>query len=165
MKIAISGPGRAGKDIAAEWFVRHCGLRYFGSTSKVIWPHAAHRLDLSLEEAWQRRHEMRQVWRDIGDELRTGDPAYLAREVLRQGDLCVGIRSRGEMEAVVDGKMVDALLWIDRDVPPDPTLEYGVGDFPFVVIPNRQCLEMFERRLEWWARGNFLLYRQTYAQT
>lgn len=153
MKIAISGPGRVGKDIAAEWFTAHCGLRYFGSTSKVIWPHAAARLGLSLREAWQRRHEQRQVWFDIGNELRERDPAYLAREVLRQGELCVGVRSRGEMQAVVDERLVDVLLWVDRDAPDDPTLEYGVDDFPFVVIRNHGTLAEFYARLGWLARG------------
>ena len=164
IKIAISGHGRAGKDIAAEWFVHNCGLRYFGSTSKVIWPHAAARLGLSMREAWQRRHEQRQVWFDIGNELRESDPAYLAREVLRQGDLCIGIRSKGEMATVVRERLVDVLLWVDRNVLNDPTLEYNVDDFPFIVVRNHGELADFCASLEWLAGALGILANQRIAK-
>jgi hypothetical protein len=147
MKLAIVGPSRCGKDVAARWFAEHTPLRYSKSTSQVIAPHAAARLGLSAEEAFARRHEDRDLWFKLGCELRRDDPAYLAREVLRDGDLVVGVRDRAEMEATIREGLVDLVIWIDRDVPVDPTLTYG-RELADVVIENRWSLADLHRRLD-----------------
>lgn len=147
MKLAIVGPGRCGKDTAAEWFAQRTILRYWGSCSQVILPEAARRLGLSEAEAWKRRHEDRKFWRELGDEMRKDDPAALARVTLEKGDLCVGVRSHVEMRAVLDQKLVDLTVWIHRpNVPNDPTLEFGRG-LADVVIENAGTLTDFHGKL------------------
>jgi hypothetical protein len=150
MKLAIVGPGRSGKDAAAEQLALH-GFRYAFSTSRVIAPYAARRLGLTHEAAFTRRHQDRPLWRQIGDELREHDPAYLARKTLEYGDLCVGVRSLREIAAVRSEGLVDLILWIDRDVPVDDTLEFGpeVAD---IIVPNRGTLLDFHIRINRLAR-------------
>jgi hypothetical protein len=146
LKIAIVGHGRAGKDEAAAYFHEHTRCRYALSTSEVIAPVAAARLGLPVAEAFARRHEDRATWRAIGDEMRANDPAALARETLRHGDICVGIRAIVEIEAVRREGLVGLIIWIDRDVPPDPTLEFG-SEQADIVIENRWDLPAFHARL------------------
>jgi hypothetical protein len=147
MKLAIVGPGRSGKDECALWLDSHTPLRYSGfSTSRAILPHAARRLGISEAEAWATRHERRAVWRVIGDELRRDDPAFLAREALRHGDICVGIRARCEMEAAQREGLVDLTIWVDRDVPVDDTLEFS-RDVADIILPNHWGIEDLHGRL------------------
>ena len=152
MKIAIVGRGRAGKDATAAWLSANTTLHYALSTSQVIAPHAAKRLGLSVDEAFRRRHEDRELWRRLGDELRRDDPARLARETLAVGDLCVGVRARVEMEAVISEGLVDLVLWVDRDVPPDLTLEFDAG-LADVILPNHGTVAELHGRLRRLARA------------
>ena len=153
LKVGIYGPGRSGKDAAAEWFAANTRLRYWGSTSQVITPHAAKRLGISEREEFRRRHEDRALWRQIGDELREVDPAALARVTLWDGDLNVGVRSLREIAAVRRERLVDVALWIDRPgVPEDPTLEFDES-FADVIVPNRWGLPEFHARLANLARA------------
>lgn len=147
MKLAIVGPGRSGKDHAAEHLASISTLFYSGySTSAVILPWAADWLGVSAAEAWETRHADRELWKAIGDELRREDAARLARKTLEVSDICVGIRDRVEMEAVRYEGLVDLVLWIDRDVPPDPTMGYG-PEMADVVVMNRWDLASLESRL------------------
>src|SRR5687768_11374502 len=114
-KIAICGPGRSGKDTAAEWFAGHTVLRFGRTTSEVIAPHAAARLGLPVDVAFAQRHADRQLWFAIGVELQQSDPAYLVRETLRDAEISVGLRSRDELAAVRGERLVDLVAWIDRD--------------------------------------------------
>lgn len=155
-KIAICGPGRCGKDTAATWFASHTPLRFGRSTSEVIAPHVAARLGLPVEAAFSGRHDNRQFWFDVGNELREKDPAYLVRETLRDGEISVGMRNRSEVVAVRDAGIVDLIVWIDRAVPADPTMEFG-PEMCDVIVPNRGTLVEFYRHLEALARWARLL--------
>ena len=147
-RLAIVGPSRAGKDTAANWFAAHTGLRYTGSCSSIIAPHAAARLGIPEAEAFATRHACRDLWRAIGDELRRDDPAYLARKTLEHGDICVGIRSAAEMEAVMGEGLVDEVLWIDRPgLPVDPTLEFTMMPGMLGMIEMSGVLSEFKQGL------------------
>ena len=52
----------------------------------------------------------------------------------------MGIRDRGEMEAVLREGLVSHAIWIDRDVPADPTLTYG-KDLCDIVVENHGTIE------------------------
>jgi hypothetical protein len=136
LKLALCGPSKCGKDEVARWLHRNTSLRYTMATSEVIAPVAAERLGISVEVAFATRHRHRDLWRAIGDELRVNDPAYLARRVLADGDLLVGVRSLGEITTAQREGMVDLTVWIDRPgVEKDTTLEFGpeVAD---MILPN-----------------------------
>jgi len=155
-KIAICGPGRCGKDTAARWFASHTLLRFGRSTSEVIAPHVAARLSLPLEVVFSHRHDNRQFWFDVGNELQRTDPAYLVRETLKDAEISIGMRNRSEILAVRDAGIVDLIVWIDRDVPADPTMEFG-PEMCDVIVLNRGTIEEFYQRLESLARWARLL--------
>lgn len=150
--IALCGPGRCGKDAAAEWLAANTPLVYRGSTSSVIAPHAAERLGLTVEEAFARRHQDRAVWYQLGKEMRADDPAFLVRSVLAQGSqIVVGVRDRMEIVTASLERLVDVVVWIHREVPFDPTLEYG-PELADLRIDNYGTLDEFHARLAALAR-------------
>lgn len=149
--IAICGPGRSGKDTAANWFARHTHLRFGRSTSEIIAPYAAERLGRPVDVAFAHRHQNRVFWFNVGNELRATDPAFLVRECLKGGEIVVGMRNRSEVLAVRSERLVDLVVWIDRDVPTDPTMEFGPAECD-VIVQNRGTLDEFEDRLAALAR-------------
>ncbi len=151
--LGIMGPGRAGKDEAADWFRNNCGLRYRGTTSTVISWEVAKREGISFEDAHAQRHHRRAYWRSLGDELRQEDPAALAREVLFESDILVGVRARIEMQQVLKEQLCDIVIWIDRSgIEVDPTIEFG-PELCHIVIQNHWTLKEFHDRLEVFARA------------
>jgi hypothetical protein len=155
-KIAICGHGRSGKDEAARYLARRTPLRFAKSTSEVIAPYAAAKLGRPVDVAFAERHQNRVFWFNVGNELRAEDPAFLVRECLKAGEIVVGMRNRSEVVAVRAERLVDLVVWIDRDVPADPTQEFGV-ELCDLVVPNRGTLEEFHGRLEALARWAGLL--------
>lgn len=147
MKIAICGPGRVGKDVVAEYLSSRHKFVYAGSTSVVISREVARREGITFEEAHAQRHDRRDDWFRIGNELRAIDKARLAREVLCDGDLCVGVRDYDEMAAVRDEELVDLAIWVDRPVPFDPTLKY-TSALCDIILPNHGTLADLYRRLD-----------------
>jgi len=143
--IALCGPGRSGKDECAQWLAANTPLRFGRSTSQVIAPHVAERLGVSVPEAFARRHEDRQLWFSVGNELRLHDPTFLVRECLRDGEIVVGMRNRDEVIAARSRRLIDLFVWITRDVPRDPTQAYG-PELCDIEVENRGTLaELFDR--------------------
>ena len=146
LKIAIVGPGRSGKDETALWLGKHTRLSYWDATSRVIAPVAAARLGISEAEAWATRHDHRELWADLGDEMRRDDPAALARVTLAKGDICVGIRRRTEFRAARDAGLFGLSIWLARDVPTDPTLDYSASECD-LILPNYGTIAELHGRL------------------
>lgn len=145
-KIAILGFGRAGKDTAGEIIGKMSPLRYVGSTSQVVCPMIAKDLGLTPEAAWADRHNNRMYWWRWCNEYRKDDPTKIARASLATGDLVVGLRDAIELEACKAAKLFDLILWINRDVPVDPTVTFRREDCD-VVIDNNDDLPTLEKRL------------------
>jgi hypothetical protein len=150
-RIAICGPGRCGKDTAARWLAANTPLRLGRTTSEIIAPHVAARLGLTVEEAFARRHENRPLWFDVGNELRTPDPTYLVRECLKEGEIAVGLRNSDEVKAARAEGLIDLFVWVEREVPADPTQTFGPERCDVIVL-NTGTLDEFFGRLAALAR-------------
>lgn len=133
--IAFCGMGRAGKDLGAEWLGTNYCVQYGGSLSQIVCPLVAVSLDLSEEECFAQRHQDRDYWYRWCNHLRAQDPTLLARMLLAQADIVVGIRAAIELEACVAEGVIDLSLWVDNPrVDPDPTVEYGPADCQLTVV-------------------------------
>jgi hypothetical protein len=144
-KLAICGPGRSGKDPAACWLATHTRLRLGRSTSQVIAPFVASRLGISIEEAFNRRHMDRVYWFNLGNQLRASDPAALVREAIRDADIVQGLRNYDAVIASRNERLVDFFLWIERAVPPDPTMTFGPEKCDVIVQNNGTLPELYEK--------------------
>lgn len=159
-KLLVTGPGRAGKDTVCLWFGQNTPLRYTGyGCSRAGLPHVAHVLGISEEEAWHTRHERRNEWRTILDEYRQEDPAKLARLCLSRDDIVCGVRARPEFLATVQQGLVQLTIYVDRDVPTDPTLEVFPADCDLTLC-NHGTLEELDIKLRRIAAALHLPVRQ-----
>lgn len=127
MRLALIAPGRSGKSHAAQWLAANTPLRYTQSTSQaaaaVVYADAAMRANYqSVDECWGDRHRHRQAWRTIILSYNCPDKTRLYREMLDDNDILDGIRCREEFEACREARIFDVAVWIDRDVPEDPSL-------------------------------------------
>jgi hypothetical protein len=148
-KVLFVGHGRAGKDTSAEMFCEITGLRFAGTFSKYLIKFVAPKLGLSEEEAYARRHEsdaMRTFWFETGNEVRKDDPALLAKMAFENGDVSGGVRGLPEIEAIRRDRVADLIVWVDRAVPTDPTLEFG-PEFADVVLPNHGTIDELRERV------------------
>ena len=148
-KVLFVGPGRSGKDTACGMFAEITGLKDAGTTSLALTRYVARKLGIPDSEAYARRHEsdaMRVLWFETGNAIRENDPSLLVREMLTRGDITGGVRGRPEIESVRREGLVDLIVWIDRNVPVDPTMEYG-ADMADVVIKNHGTLDDLRSKL------------------
>jgi hypothetical protein len=144
--LAVVGKGRAGKDTSAEWLRDNTVLRFDGGCSWHGREIVAEKLGISVEEAWQTRHDRRMEWYRILCEFRQNDPARLVKRCLVNNHVVCGVRDGVEMRAAIDEGLIDLVIWIERAVPDDPTLTFGpeVAD---VIIDNNGTLKGLYRRL------------------
>jgi hypothetical protein len=149
--IALCGPGECGKDVSANYVVSITPLRLGRTTSEVIAPHIAAEDGITPTEAHARRRGERDRWAAKGDFLCTNDPAYLVRGCLEDGDIVVGIRRLAEIQTVRALGLVDLIVWIDRTVVRDSTIEFD-SRMCDVILDNNGTIPELERRLRALAR-------------
>jgi len=146
MKILFVGHGRCGKDTACEIAADLTYLRNAGTFSKYLTPYVAFRLGVSEEVAYAERHQNREVWMDTGNQVRKDDPTAICRMAFANGDVSGGVRGLPEIVAIRDKRIADLIVWIDRDVPADPTLEFG-PEYADLRVSNAGTVEEFRDRL------------------
>jgi hypothetical protein len=146
-KIALLGMGRAGKDEAGKWFGKYTPLKYVGSTSMVICPMIAAERGMDVKECWKNRHQERMLWYSWANHFRRDNPAKLAQTCLEVGDLVIGMRDKLELQACKDIDLFDLIVWINRDVPDDPTVTFRREDCD-IIIDNNESLDVFFTKLK-----------------
>lgn len=161
MKFAICGHGRSGKDTVSKWLKEHTRLRYQESTSeaaaKLCYQCLRDKYGYStVKEAFEDRHNHRQEWAEIIWEYNEPDGIRLYRDMLEVSDVLNGVRRASEFDALRREGMLDLTIWIDRDVPNDPSLEYDSNACD-LIIPNYGTLDDLDRRLARFARVTRLL--------
>ncbi|NIN68084.1 MAG: hypothetical protein GTO63_25935 [Anaerolineae bacterium] len=80
------------------------------------------------------------------NEYREGDPSRLIRDCLSHSDIVCGPRDKAELLAAKGEGLIDLIVWVDRDVPEDPTVTYSIDDAD-IVVRNRGTLLQYEERL------------------
>jgi hypothetical protein len=152
-RILVVGYGRAGKDTACEYLAMITHLRFAGTTSLYLARHVAARLGVSEQEAYRTRHQNRNFWHRLGNEIRRRDPGLLVRESLEHAEITGGVRGIEEIEACRRERLVDLIVWIDNHrVPRGSTVTFARQDCD-VVVPNHGSLEEFHGRLLLMARS------------
>jgi len=151
--LAVIGHGRAGKDSACLWLRSHTVLRFAGGSSWSAAPHMGHVLGKTAEAAYRDRHQDRMLWFKELNKLRAEKgPSYLVRLCLEHSDLVCGLRNAEELYAGRNEGLIDLIVWIDRPVPPDPTVEFSVEDAD-VIVRNHTSLDDFYARLRNFSRS------------
>jgi len=93
----------------------------------------------------------RQVWFEVGNKLRTEDPAYLVRACLREGEIVVGLRNVDEVSVARELGLVDLFAWLDHDAPEDPTMTFG-HELCDVIVANYGPIDELHEKKRAFAR-------------
>lgn len=148
--LTILGMGRAGKDTAGEFLAAKFNLAPTISSSLNALPLCAHMAGVTSKDDYAayyaERHQNRVFWIHALHALRKGDLTRLARWCLGACDLAIGLRGKEEFAAVMSEGVCDLSVWVHRDVPVDPTVEFTREDCD-VVVDNTTTLERFHERL------------------
>ena len=145
MKLLIIGHGRHGKDTVAEILRDTYGLRFqsssFAAAELVARPFLSERgitYD-TLEECYADRHNHRPAWHQAIKEYNEEDPTRLAREILKDADIYVGMRSNREVQACLG--IFDLILWVDASerVPKESAESMNIDiDIADAIITNNE---------------------------
>lgn len=144
--LAIVGMGRSGKDTAGEFLDKQFLKQGIRSSSLTVLPFVAHMVGAEDARVYQERHDHRLFWIAACHALRKNDPTRLARWCLADGDIAIGLRGKEEFLQVMQQRVCTLSVWIERDVPVDPTVEFSRDDCD-VVIENTTTIERFHEKL------------------
>jgi hypothetical protein len=148
-RIVFCGPSRAGKDEACNWLASHTPLVFRGSTSHYLAELVAPRIGVAVETLrGPERHNYREEMFRIGNELRDGQPGYLIQAALDDGaDLLCGLRDPREIDWAREHDVIDLFVWVNRDVPYDPTMRLYGPEKCDIRIDNYGTLDEYYGRL------------------
>lgn len=142
-KLLLVGHGRHGKDTVADMFTKFGGFTWQSSSlacaKHVCLPHFNNHPRLpsyeTAEACFEDRHgstrvfdngaefnyDHRSEWFNAIDAYNTPDKTRLARTIMEENDIYVGMRSRRELWACQAGQVFDYVIWVDRSdhLPPE----------------------------------------------
>jgi hypothetical protein len=153
LKLMILGYARHGKDTVAEILRDNLGLKFasssFAAAEKVMRPFLAAKgiTYNSLEECYADRVNHRQDWYEQIKAYNNPDGARLAREIYKDNDIYVGMRSEVELEAVRKEGLYDYSIWVDRSKYVAPESSASCSITPVManwVIDNNGTLEQLK---------------------
>jgi hypothetical protein len=148
-KVLILGHARHGKDTVAEMLRDKYGYAFQSSShfcaEKVMMPYFEGKYS-SMAECYEDRINHRAEWFDQIVAYNNPDPARLAREILENSDLYVGMRSAREYEAAKH--LFDIVVWVNgsRRHPPEDRSSFDIDfDSSMRVVANNGTLEDLEQ--------------------
>ena len=151
-RLCIIGPGRSGKDTVAEWLGKNTEHTYIGGTS---WFAAEYMFTYmtengfkyrTVEECWNDRIYHRELWAKIIDEhINKPDPCRLYKDCLKRQSILTGIRREREYESLYENFPDILTIWVERDVPIDPTLELTADHADIIILNNESLDRLYEK--------------------
>jgi hypothetical protein len=145
--IVFCGHGRCGKDTATTFFkANYPAAGNAKNVSQAVLPFMVAALKAPVDQLIAERHQHREFWFNFCNALREDNPALLVELTTADCFVYGGIRAAIELEAARKAGLADLVVWIEREVLPDPTLEYSKDDCD-VIIENNGSLSDFYRRL------------------
>lgn len=154
LKICVLGNGHHGKDTFAEILNEEFGLKYQSSSV------AAARIFLfdqlkekygykTFEECFIDRHNHRAEWFNAISEYNKDDKARLAKEILKDSNVYVGMRNYEEIEECMRQGLFDLIIWVDASerLPMEDASSFNIDkSYADVIIENNSTFESFKEK-------------------
>ena len=163
MKLLIIGHARHGKDTLAKCLAERCDLTYSDSSrfaaERFMFDKLAPKYGYqSIEQCWEDRVNHRAEWHDEIVAYNTPDPTRLAREMLENHDIYVGMRSQRELNACMRDGVFDEYVWVTagKRLPPEPSdsMDIDPETVPgLLVVDNNQSEYDLHLKVDWWLAG------------
>lgn len=105
----------------------------------------------NFEECYSDRHNRRAEWFRLICNYNADDPARLAKAIMSENDIYVGMRSRREIEACKKAGLFDLVIWVDAGlrVPEEGADSFDIGlDAADIVIDNNGTEVQFYHRIK-----------------
>jgi hypothetical protein len=131
VKILIVGHGRHGKDTLASIINLELGFKFRGSSEvaakEVIYP-LMKNFYSSAEDAFENRHENRELWRAVISDFNREDPTRLCKLVCKGGHGYTGLRDKVEVISAIKGGFFTHVIWVRRPElkEDDTTMTFGL---------------------------------------
>jgi hypothetical protein len=124
-KMLIIGHARHGKDTVAQILSEGWGYKFCSSSwaacERVIFPILQHKYNYnSPQECFDDRVNHRAEWKQLITEYNTPDKTRLAREILVDNDIYVGMRCVEELKACLDQGLFQQVVWVDASLRKEP---------------------------------------------
>lgn len=152
--ILIIGKGGCGKDTAAEIICSLYGLSFVSSSrfacKKCIFPVLAQKYGYqSYDQCYEDRRNHREEWKELISAYNSPDKSKLARELLKEFEIYVGMRCPDEFEAAKE--LFQEIYYIDADervLEDDPTFKIPFDPACMVRIDNNGSLRDLTDQIE-----------------
>jgi dephospho-CoA kinase len=154
VKLCLIGSARWGKDSLAEIFNEQFGLKYTSSSEACADIFIYDKLkDLygytSVKECFNDRFKHRAEWFNLISEYNKDDKARLAKEIMKNNDIYVGMRSRDEIEECLRQNVFNLVIWVDgsKRLPFESKDSFDIDSLcADIIIENNDTYENFQRR-------------------
>jgi glutaredoxin len=144
MKLLIIGHGRHGKDTVAEMIRQHFGLEFESSSQAAadifIYKTLKDKYGYKTsEECYEDRSNHRAEWHDLICDYNKADKARLAKAILENADVYVGMRSNAEVEECINQGLFTHIIGVydpRRPLEPSDSFDINIWDKADIIIPN-----------------------------
>lgn len=154
MNILILGEKRSGKDTIAEMLEEEFGCTHMSSSMagankfifKTLQPLYGYE---SIEECFEDRHDHRQEWFNLICEYNKDDLTRLAREIMKDHDIYVGMRNDKELQECKMINLFDVIIGVirpDTEGESKSTMDIDVVKESHILIYNDKGLDELKHR-------------------
>jgi len=153
-KLAIIGYGRHGKDTVCDYLAEKYDYSFVSSSffcaETVILPVLKEIYGYKdVHDCYADRHNHRSEWFDLIAEYNKEDESRLCKEILEKHDIYCGLRRKEELQATIDKKLCDFIIWVDassrlpKESEASCTVTPEMADF--IINNNGSLEELYER--------------------
>lgn len=151
MKILLVGAGRHGKDCTAEFISKHFGYTFKSSSMAAaeifIYEELKEKYNYtSFEECYVDRHNHRAEWFNLITAYNSENKTKLAKAIMAENDMYVGMRNDDEIQACVEQGVFDLVIGVYRpDVPEEDKSSFNIDLFKisdFVIYNNGSLADL-----------------------
>lgn len=154
-KLLVISSARWGKDSFGEILRDNFGVTFTSSSQAAadifIYDRLKDKYGYSTpEECFIDRMNRRAEWHQLICEYNIDDKAKLAKEILKQSDMYIGMRDKEEIKECIKQGLFDLIVWVDasKRLPEEDSSSFNIDiNCADIIINNNGDYETFKERV------------------